>query len=62
MLKQYICTNIYKYAMNNIYIGEKVISTNGIRKEIINNNMKMKNTKYKMDKKNIAYIMKGNKT
>ena len=24
--------------------------------------MKMKNTKYKMDEKNIAYIMKRNKT
>ena len=48
--------------MNNIYIGGKVISTNGIRKEIINNNTKMKNTKYKMDKKNIAHIMKGKKT
>ena len=57
---------MYKYMQicneQYIYIGEKVISTNGIRKEIINNNMKMKNTKYKMDKKNIVYIVKGNKT
>ena len=48
--------------MNNIYKGEKVISTNGIRKEIMNNNMKMKNIEYKMDKKNIVYIVNGNKT
>ena len=33
-----------------------------MRKGIMNNNMKMKNTEYKMDKKKIAYIMKGNKT
>ena len=52
---------MYKYAMNNIYKGESVISTNGIRKGIMNNNMKMKNTEYKMDKKNIAYIVKGSK-
>ena len=52
---------MYKYAMNNIYKGKSVISTNGIRKGIMNNNMKMKNTEYKMDKKNIAYIVKGNK-
>ena len=48
--------------MNNIYKGEKVISTNGIRKEIMNNNMKMKNTEYKMKKEKIAYIAKENKT
>ena len=56
---------MYKYIQTHneqyIYIGEKVISTNGIRKEIINNNLKMKNTKYKMDKKNIACIMKRDK-
>ena len=56
---------MYKYIQicneQYIYIGEKVISTNGIRKEIINNNIKMKNTKYKMNKKNIAYIVKRDK-
>ena len=30
--------------MNNIYKRENVISTNGIRKRIMNNNMKMKKT------------------
>ena len=48
--------------MNNICKRENVISRNGIRKRIMNNNMKMKNTEYKMKKENIAYIMKGNKT
>ena len=48
--------------MSNIHKGESVISTNEMRKGIMNTNMKMKNTEYKMDKKNIAYIMKGNKT
>ena len=48
--------------MSNIHKGESVISTNDMRKEIMNNNMKMKNAEYKMDKKNIVYIMKGNKT
>ena len=48
--------------MSNIHKGESVISTNEMRKGIMNNNMKMKNTEYKMDKKNIAYIVKGNKT
>ena len=48
--------------MSNIHKGESVISTNDMRKGIMNNNMKMKNAEYKMDKKNIAYIMKGNKT
>ena len=28
----------------------------------MNNNVKMKNTEYKMEKENIKYIMKGNKT
>ena len=53
---------MYKYAMNNIYKGESVISTNGIRKGIINNKMNMKNIEYKMDERNIAYMMKENKT
>ena len=48
--------------MSNIHKGESVISTNEMRKQIMNNNMKMKNTEYKMDKKNIVYIVKGNKT
>ena len=48
--------------MSNIHKGESVISNNDIRKGIMNNNMEMKNAEYKMDKKNIAYIMKGNKT
>ena len=48
--------------MSNIRKGESVISTNEMRKGIMNNNMKMKNTEYKMDKKNIAYIVNGNKT
>ena len=62
MLKhKYICANICKYAMNNIYKREKVISTNGIRKEIMNNNMKMKNTEYKMKRGKIAYTAKENK-
>ena len=43
--------------MNNIYKGESVISTNGIRKEIMNNNMKMKNTEYKMDKRRTLHIL-----
>ena len=33
--------------MNNIHKEESVLSTNGIRKGIMNNNMKMKNTEYK---------------
>ena len=57
---------MYKYMQilnkQYIYKRRKVISTNGIRKRIMNNNMKMKNTKYKMEKENIVYIMKGNKT
>ena len=48
--------------MNNIQKGESVMSTNEMRKGIMNNNMNMKNTEYKMNKKNIAYIVKGNKT
>ena len=48
--------------MSNIHKGENVISTNEMRKGIMNNNMKMKNTECKMDKKNIVYIIKGNKT
>ena len=40
MLKhKYICTNICKYAMNNIHKRGMVISTNGIRKK---NNYTMK--------------------
>ena len=61
MLKNIYNSNIY-YTMSNIHKGESVISTNEMRKGIMNNNMKMKNTEYKMDKKNIVYIMKGNKT
>ena len=48
--------------MNNIHKRGKVISTNGIRKEIMNNNMKMKNTDYKMKKEKIVCITKENKT
>ena len=60
MVKNIYDSNIY--AMNNIHKGESVISTNEMRKGIMNNNTKMKNIEYKMDKKNIAYIVKGNKT
>ena len=48
--------------MSNIHKGESVISTDDMRKGTMNNNMEMKNAEYKMDRKNIAYIMKGNKT
>ena len=48
--------------MSNIHKGESVISTNEMRKGIMNNNMKMNNTEYKMDRKNIVYIVNGNKT
>ena len=48
--------------MSNICKGESVILTNEMRKGIMNNNMKMKSTEYKMNKKNIAYVVKGNKT
>ena len=51
-----ICNEQYMYRRKS-YINQW-----NKRKEIINNNMKMKNTKCKMDKKNIAYIMKGNRT
>ena len=33
-----------------------------MRTGIMNNNMKMKNTEYKMDNRNIAYIVKENIT
>ena len=48
--------------MSNIHKGESVISTNDIRRGIMNDNMEMKNAEYKMDKKNTAYIVNGNKT
>ena len=47
--------------MSNIHKGESIISINDMRKGIMNNNMEMKNAEYKMDKKNMAYIIKVNK-
>ena len=43
--------------MNNIHERENVISTNGIRKGIMNKNMKMKNTEYKMKKENMHTLL-----
>ena len=48
--------------MSNIRKGESVISTNEMRKGIMNNNMKTKTLNIKWIKKNNAYIVKGNNT
>ena len=58
----HICNEQYIYIYIYIYKGESVISTHGIRKGIMNSNMNMKNIEYKMDERNIAYIMKEHKT
>ena len=53
----------YKNTQWAIYVKEKVLSQlMKWEKGIMNNNMNMKNTEYRMDKRNIAYIVKGNKT
>ena len=58
--------NIYMiqiYIQWAIHIKEKVLyQLMKWEKGIMNNNMKMKNTEYKIVKKNIVYIMKGDGT
>ena len=59
MLKhKYICTNICKYTLNNIHKRGKVISTDGIRKGIMNNNMKTKYTEYKIKRRKLCILQR----